>query len=474
VARAVLRRKRLRPSPGEACKVQEASKGQGLTRNRDRGRGRDRNPARDYSPNRNRDRDHIRGRATVAATAAEGQDRSRKHPSRKPRAKTAAASTPAEAEGQNRSRKHRRSAGPGRVGSAELAPFPSDRMMARGMTARPHPIGAVVAGSIAAVCLLSGGRTEARNTGAVDIRSQPAGAAITVDGVAMGVAPQLVSLAPGRHTVRLTLPGYRPEVQEITVSRKGITRLYIRLVKEEAGGVAVREGTEGDPRPGMGVVVVVTTPAGLTLFLDGKASPQKTPVTVEVAPGAHTVALAHGSTVLHMVRLSVKAGEKVRLKRDLSAEVRKLAKADDRERSSDSGDNDGSREEPTVHDAEKPSKSSRDTGQSATEDRGGETKNSGRHCACPGRSRLAACVARKRVCSLHGFGDEETGPYALCRGCPAFRRLRGARLRHAESACDTRNSKADECVCRDILRVLRECLGPHETCLERCQGKRQP
>jgi hypothetical protein len=48
-------------------------------------------------------------------------------------------------------------------------------------------------------------------TGTLRVESRPSGAAVTIDGRAVGTTPLQVSdLAPGAHVVRIELPGHRP------------------------------------------------------------------------------------------------------------------------------------------------------------------------------------------------------------------------------------------------------------------------
>jgi hypothetical protein len=55
-------------------------------------------------------------------------------------------------------------------------------------------------------------------TGALRVESRPSGAAVFVDGIAVGTTPLLVSdLAPGPHQVRLELPGHRPWSTRTTI-----------------------------------------------------------------------------------------------------------------------------------------------------------------------------------------------------------------------------------------------------------------
>lgn len=49
----------------------------------------------------------------------------------------------------------------------------------------------------------------------VQLSSDPTGAEITIDGNYVGKTPSLIKLAPGTHSIRMTMPGYAPWVQSI-------------------------------------------------------------------------------------------------------------------------------------------------------------------------------------------------------------------------------------------------------------------
>jgi len=63
------------------------------------------------------------------------------------------------------------------------------------------------------------------NSGAVDIKSTPDGAEITVDGKFMGTTPSLLRLPAGDHTIRLERTGFKPWEKVLTVSGGGSTSL---------------------------------------------------------------------------------------------------------------------------------------------------------------------------------------------------------------------------------------------------------
>ncbi len=87
--------------------------------------------------------------------------------------------------------------------------------------------------------------------GALVCRGTPEGAEITVDGRSAGTAPREdLSLSPGRHTVRFSLPGYTTMLRDVTIL-PGMTRELVYTLSAR-------------PR-----ISVETLPEGVEVLLDG-------------------------------------------------------------------------------------------------------------------------------------------------------------------------------------------------------------
>jgi hypothetical protein len=62
-------------------------------------------------------------------------------------------------------------------------------------------------------------RKPAAAAGSISVETRPGGARVVVDGRPVGTSPLIVpDIAPGKHEVRLELPGYRPWVTSITMA----------------------------------------------------------------------------------------------------------------------------------------------------------------------------------------------------------------------------------------------------------------
>lgn len=72
-------------------------------------------------------------------------------------------------------------------------------------------------------------------TGGVKVTSMPAGAALKVDGKEKGKAPAIAGkLKPGKHTVELTLSGYKPVTREVVVEAGKELAVEVKLEKRPA------------------------------------------------------------------------------------------------------------------------------------------------------------------------------------------------------------------------------------------------
>ena len=96
-----------------------------------------------------------------------------------------------------------------------------------------------------------------RNTGTVSVTSNPTHASIYVDGTYYGQAPMTVTLYPGSHSFRLTLPGYN----DFT------TTLYVNA--------NTNQKLNADMSPAIYGTVAITSMPGASVFMD--SSPGTSP-----------------------------------------------------------------------------------------------------------------------------------------------------------------------------------------------------
>jgi hypothetical protein len=163
--------------------------------------------------------------------------------------------------------------------------------------------------SIAPVALRSQG-----TIGVVKVTSDPAGARVWIDDVPSGVTPALIEAGPGRHSLRLEHPGYRPVIRYIEVAADRLRKQHVTLDPETGAPAAPRSATRktatsassakvqrlensgADTAPG--TVTVATTPPGLRVFMNDELIPQPTPVIFEIRPGIYELRIEdQGETV---------------------------------------------------------------------------------------------------------------------------------------------------------------------------------
>jgi hypothetical protein len=110
-------------------------------------------------------------------------------------------------------------------------------------------------------------------TGSMTVNTNPPGAMVEVDGTSRGQTPITLSLSAGAHTL-VVHGGGEPRTIPITITAGAQLSQYIELPKVvSAGQLTVR-----------------TEPAGARISVDGLPL-GRTPVTVELAPGQHSVTL---------------------------------------------------------------------------------------------------------------------------------------------------------------------------------------
>jgi hypothetical protein len=109
------------------------------------------------------------------------------------------------------------------------------------------------------------------------LTTTPPGAEAIVDGAPelRCISPCSLSLPLGRHTLVVRHAGYR-DVQRVF------------NLPSDPGLIVYLE-------PQMGTLSVVSTPAGLTIFVDGQEQTRKTPASLSLSAGTHRVQIVKGS-----------------------------------------------------------------------------------------------------------------------------------------------------------------------------------
>lgn len=147
--------------------------------------------------------------------------------------------------------------------------------------------------------------TPTATNGKVVISSNVTGADITVDRRGTGlVTPHSLELSPGDHVITVSMDGYNPSRVTVTVEAGQTVSKRIELSEETTPTPKIPQdvtpptptptttptnppGNSGRAEQDVGVMTIVTTPAGIDIAVDGRPA-GKSPTTVKLSPGNHT------------------------------------------------------------------------------------------------------------------------------------------------------------------------------------------
>jgi len=147
----------------------------------------------------------------------------------------------------------------------------------------------IIAAAVVVVALMSGGVFAARRyfsaptatvpvTGTVVVNTDPAGAAVVIDGEAHGATPVTATLKTGPHTIELSTKEGVRRTMTVNVTANQQLSQFIEMPKAAAG---------------TGDLQVRTDPPGARVVVDGQTR-GTSPVTVkDLAPGSHVVVLSN-------------------------------------------------------------------------------------------------------------------------------------------------------------------------------------
>lgn len=142
-------------------------------------------------------------------------------------------------------------------------------------------------------------------TGHIKLTSNPPGATISIDGVAIGVTPLDWDIIPGKHTIRMEKPGLRPATRDVTVTAGKLEA--VGMVMLPPGADDANEATDGGPARSSRIVPIAVLAAGGALLvaggvmiaIDEDKGPKSPPTIRNTAPAG--VGLAIGGVVVGAV-----------------------------------------------------------------------------------------------------------------------------------------------------------------------------
>jgi eukaryotic-like serine/threonine-protein kinase len=181
-------------------------------------------------------------------------------------------------------------------------------------TTRNLIVGALIAAIVGVVLLITVGRGGDREptvtaspapiTGKLRFIVEPKDAVVRIAGIEPHTGSDWsVELEAGVFQVEISRDGYKSWVTQIELS-PGDSQT-VRVVLEQGGN------------PNVATLVIRSTPAGLTVLLDGQEIGQ-TPLTREVPPGPHTVALRSGGEIRWRESFQAQANTKFEFAPDMS------------------------------------------------------------------------------------------------------------------------------------------------------------
>jgi len=141
----------------------------------------------------------------------------------------------------------------------------------------------------------------------LEVRSDPSGAQVYVDGEYLGRTPLVAGVAPGRHQVEVRLAGYEPYRVSVRLGAGERVKVFARLVP------AARKGR----------LDVRSEPEGARVYLDGVYR-GRTPLTLELEPGTYDLRLTLPGYAEYRERVRVRAGETTRVLARLAPEKARL------------------------------------------------------------------------------------------------------------------------------------------------------
>ena len=130
-------------------------------------------------------------------------------------------------------------------------------------------------------------------SGAVlEVKSDPAGAAILVDGKPTNkFTPASLAVAQGEHTIRLRMEGFKDENTTVQMNEGQTFSLSPKLTPAKASKLKRFFGGGGSSPEDMGTLEVTTHPDGAHITLNNAAIAQTTPAKVASKPGKYDLAI---------------------------------------------------------------------------------------------------------------------------------------------------------------------------------------
>jgi len=136
-----------------------------------------------------------------------------------------------------------------------------------------------------------------QKTGALNIKSNPSGATISIDAVNKGTTPMTISnLLAGTHALVLKKTGYKDYKTSVSVVAGRTTNFSFTMTKLP---------------PTTGTIVVNSIPSGATVLLDGVNKGTTNRTLEDIIPGTHAIVVKKEGYVSNLTNVTVAAGQTV-------------------------------------------------------------------------------------------------------------------------------------------------------------------
>jgi len=165
-------------------------------------------------------------------------------------------------------------------------------------------------------------------TAIVSVSSNPAGAAIVIDGKDTGklTPSQIVLDKPGKHAITIRRYGYLDSSSNLTVELGQTSALNLDLTKlgstdeiKAAGGKFKKVFGRGDSSA-LGIVSVKTQPKGAQIMVNNRVLDKTAPFDFYLNPGTYVIEVTmNGYRPLHRV-VNIQEGEKLAIEENLIPE----------------------------------------------------------------------------------------------------------------------------------------------------------
>jgi hypothetical protein len=150
--------------------------------------------------------------------------------------------------------------------------------------------------------------------GVIKVSSEPDGATVYVNGQTYGPTPVLIELKAGAHAIVVSMDGYPPKAQNVTVLSDRLVTIKVKLqglLKKDT--IRVHELGKGGVDAGPGTVIITTEPPGLTVEVDSKVLQKATPVAFDIHSGIYRLSIKQEGQVVVEKTLFVRAGRTAEL-----------------------------------------------------------------------------------------------------------------------------------------------------------------